>query len=89
MIILKKKSKAGGITIPDLKLCYKTVVIKTVWHIHKIRHTNQWNRIEKLEMDPQLYDQLIFHKVGQNIQWGKKVFSANSVGKIGQQPTEE
>ena len=44
---------------------------KIVWNWHD-KCLNQWNRIERSEINPYIYGQLIFNKNAKTIQWGKE-----------------
>ena len=60
--VLKKKKKVGGFTLPDFKTYYKAIVIRRMCYWHKVRHTDQWNKTENLEIHPYMYGQLIFNR---------------------------
>jgi hypothetical protein len=70
--ILSKKINAGGITIPDFKLYYKAIAIKTVSYWYKNRREDQWNRKVDLDVKSHNYTHLIFDKDDKNIQFVKR-----------------
>ena len=72
--ILRNKNQAGGIILPGLRQYYKAIVIKIVWYRYQNRQTDQWNRIENSEINPDTYGQLIFDIGGKRMKWKKTVW---------------
>ena len=54
--IMKKNVKEGGLEVPDLKLYYKAVVIKTIWYWLRDRREDQWNRLGLNDFSKTYYD---------------------------------
>jgi hypothetical protein len=66
--LLNNKRTPGGISILNLKLYYRAIVIKTAWYWYSDRQVDQWNRIEDPEMNLHTYGHLIFDKGAITIQ---------------------
>lgn len=58
----KIKNKFARVTHSDSKSFCKARITKTVWHCHKNRHTDQWNKIKSTEINSYVCGQLIFDK---------------------------
>ena len=64
--------RSPGTTVPDLKLYYRAIVIKTAWYRYTDRQVDKWNRTEDTEMNPHTYCHLIIDKGAKTIQWKKR-----------------
>jgi hypothetical protein len=67
--ILNNKENSDGITIPNLKLYYREIVIKIAWHWYRDRQVDQWNRIKNSKMNSHNYGHYIFDKGAKTVQW--------------------
>lgn len=47
--------------LPNLKTYYTAIVIKSML-LAQDKYKDQWNKIESLEINPYIHDQLIFNK---------------------------
>ena len=86
--ILSKTNKHVSVTLPDFKLYFISIVIKTAWYWHKDKHVVEWSRIESPEINPHICDQLIYNR-GAKISGVRTVSPINGAEKTGEPHAKE
>ena len=79
---MRKKNGARRIKLPDFRLHYNAIVLKTVMVSTPNRNIDQWNRIESLDINPHTSGHLIYDK-RRIYKREKTVSSVGGAGKIG------
>ena len=82
--------RESGLAVPDIKLYYKAVVIKTIWYWLRNRREDQWNRIRVSDISKTVYDKPKDPSFGdKNSLLEKKLLGKleNSMGEIGPKST--
>ena len=82
-IILESKNKVEALTLTNVKAYLKDTVLKTIWSWFKGRPIHRWNRLESPEIDPCVYNKLIFDKGDKLINWEKYILSTRDARIIG------
>ena len=83
------KNRTRGIILPDLKLYYKAMVIRTPWHLHKKAHRSMAQNWEPRNKPICIWS-ISFWQRSQKHTTGKRPVSfINTVGKPGQPHTRE
>ena len=71
-VILRKKTRAGGIRLPDFSLYYQATDSMVEY---KDRLIDQWNRTESPELNPCTFGQLIVTKKSRTYSGEKTIFN--------------
>ena len=81
----RKKNGAVRIRLPALRLYYKAIVTKTVWHWNKNRNTDQWYRKESPVINLHIYGSLsLWQGRQEHILEKREVSFISRTGKTGQ-----
>ena len=62
----KNHVKEGDLAVPNIKLYYKAVVIKTLWYWLRQRREDHWNRLGVSD-----FSKTVFHKLKDPSFWDK------------------